>query len=132
YCDFCNCSFPDNATNRKNHNEGALHLANRKRHYDWFKVDPEVFIREQMEKPPCRNFNTHGFCEFELQCKGNHITYDYYALQLAQNSLRRQEQLKRTPRYKLPSGWKVRELPPSLKPPPAKHGYEWNNLGFWG
>jgi U11/U12 small nuclear ribonucleoprotein SNRNP20 len=36
-------------------------------------------------------------------------------------------------RYKLPAGWKVRELPPSLKPPPSKHGYDWtDDVGFWG
>lgn len=34
-------------------------------------------------------------------------------------------------RYRLPAGWKVKDLPPSLKPPPSKHGYDWNDLGTW-
>lgn len=36
-------------------------------------------------------------------------------------------------RYKLPAGWKVKDLPPSLKPPPSKHGYNWdiNTVGTW-
>lgn len=34
-------------------------------------------------------------------------------------------------RYRLPIGWKVKDLPPSLKPPPSKHGYEWDNVGSW-
>lgn len=37
YCDFCQCTFPDNVTNRRNHNEGTSHVNNRKLHYDWFK-----------------------------------------------------------------------------------------------
>lgn len=35
-------------------------------------------------------------------------------------------------RYKLPSGWKVKDLPLSLKPPPSKNGYDWNHVGSWG
>jgi hypothetical protein len=37
FCDFCQCTFPDNVTNRRNHNEGTLHMNNRKLHYDWYK-----------------------------------------------------------------------------------------------
>jgi hypothetical protein len=37
YCDVCDCSFPDNATNRRKHNLGQVHINNTRRHYDWFK-----------------------------------------------------------------------------------------------
>lgn len=36
-----------------------------------------------------------------------------------------------TQRYKLPSGWKIKDLPLSLRPPPPKHGYDWSNTGAW-
>lgn len=36
-----------------------------------------------------------------------------------------------TQRYKLPSGWKIKDLPLSLRPPPSKHGYDWSNTGIW-
>lgn len=95
YCDFCQCTFPDNTTNRRNHNQGTVHLNNRKLHYDWFKgnlpfqtakkknkklsnlqVDPSLFLQEQLNKPPCRNYTTQGYCEFGLLCKFCHITLD--------------------------------------------------------
>lgn len=38
---------------------------------------------------------------------------------------------KKKTRYKLPAGWKVKDLPPSLKPPPSKHGYDWDQVGSW-
>lgn len=46
------------------------------------------------------------------------------------SSLVIKKQQKKT-RYRLPAGWKVKDLPPSLKPPPSKHGYDWNNVGSW-
>lgn len=52
--------------------------------------------------------------------------------------LQQEEALNATPlvvtqkRYKLPSGWKVKDLPPSLRPPPTKNGYDWTHLGTWG
>ena len=36
------------------------------------------------------------------------------------------------PKYRLPRGWKVRELPPSLKPPPSSQPYSYTYSGFWG
>ncbi|KAI8878803.1 hypothetical protein K501DRAFT_287682 [Backusella circina FSU 941] len=149
YCDFCQCSFPDNATNRRNHDQGAIHLSNRKLHYDWFK-DPDDFLQEQLNKSPCRHYLTQGFCDYGLTCKYSHITVDHgsgntiYPPELIQwfeaqkkqvgaqmtQKIKSQESKKR---YKLPTGWKVKDLPPSLKPPPSKHGYDWtDDVGFWG
>ncbi|KAI7902430.1 uncharacterized protein BX663DRAFT_435717, partial [Cokeromyces recurvatus] len=152
YCDFCQCTFPDNVKNRKNHNEGIAHVNNRKLHYDWYKViDPSIFLQEQIAKPPCRHYQQYGYCEFGILCKYSHITYDpntgqyIYPPELIQwFQLQQEEALsstvnlevtektkKKRTRYKLPSGWKVKDLPPSLKPPPPKHGYDWNQVGSW-
>ncbi|KAI9489023.1 hypothetical protein BDB00DRAFT_921909 [Zychaea mexicana] len=149
YCDFCKCSFPDNVTNRQNHINGAVHKANRKLHYDWFK-DPDEYIHEQASKPPCRRYLMQGYCEYQLQCRYSHITYDpagrpIYPPELTA-WLQERQQADATaraqapvatpsmdkPKYRLPRGWKVRELPPSLKPPPPSPPYSWSNAGVWG
>lgn len=44
FCDFCQCTFPDNVTNRRNHNEGAMHINNRKLHYDWYKGEYNLLL----------------------------------------------------------------------------------------
>ncbi|CDH49703.1 hypothetical protein RO3G_07338 [Lichtheimia corymbifera JMRC:FSU:9682] len=151
YCDFCHCSFPDNPTNRQKHIEGAAHQANRKFHYDWFK-EPEEFIREQQNKPPCRRYLNHGFCEYRLDCRYSHIAYDMaghpiYPVELIEWLQQRQladaspsttvvswqqQQQQQPPakRYRLPSGWKLHALPPSLKPPP-RQGYDWSDVASW-
>lgn len=33
-------------------------------------------------------------------------------------------------RYRLPAGWKLHALPPSLKPPP-RQGYDWSDVASW-
>ncbi|KAI8972668.1 hypothetical protein BDB01DRAFT_909273 [Pilobolus umbonatus] len=140
YCDFCQCTFPDNKTNRKNHNEGSVHVYNKKLHYDWYK-DPVEFLQEQLNKPPCRFYLTQGYCEYGLNCKYSHITLDInnqpiYPPELNQLLQSQQPETptvaKKIQRYRLPKGWKVKDLPPSLKPPP-KGGYEWEvDTGYWG
>lgn len=40
------------------------------------QVDPSLFLQEQLNKPPCRNYTTQGYCEFGLLCKFCHITLD--------------------------------------------------------
>ncbi|KAI7867600.1 hypothetical protein BDF14DRAFT_1995855 [Spinellus fusiger] len=144
YCDFCDCSFPDNATNRTKHLQGSVHQANRKYHYDWFK-DPDVFITEQMQKPACRHFYTHGYCEFGLSCKFSHITYtagkchpvfpselvEWLHHQKTTYAKTPKRTIPRPPRYRLPAGWKVQELPVSLQPP-SRQGYNWTDVGYWG
>ncbi|KAF1798895.1 CCCH-type zinc finger transcription factor [Mucor lusitanicus] len=147
FCDFCQCTFPDNVTNRRNHNEGAMHINNRKLHYDWYK-DPDVFVQEQANKPPCRHYISYGHCEYGLLCKYSHITYDpasgqpIYPPELLQwFELQQQEAIANstvppkpatpTQRYRLPSGWKIKDLPLSLRPPPPKYGYDWSNTGAW-
>lgn len=39
-------------------------------------IDPNVFLQEQANKPPCRHFEQYGYCEYGLLCKYSHITYD--------------------------------------------------------
>ncbi|KAI7858112.1 hypothetical protein BDC45DRAFT_328095 [Circinella umbellata] len=153
YCDFCKCSFPDNATNRQKHNNGTVHKSNRQIHYDWFK-DPNEFIQEQINKPPCRRYLTQGYCDYQLQCRYSHITYDptgrlIYPPELL-NWLQERQQADEAaaaevlaattasskkdekPKYRLPRGWKIRELPPSLKPPPSSQPYSYSHSGVWG
>ncbi|GAA5806980.1 hypothetical protein MFLAVUS_000329 [Mucor flavus] len=144
YCDFCQCTFPDNTTNRRNHNKGTSHVNNRKLHYDWYK-DPSEFLQEQLNKPPCRNYISLGNCEFGLLCKFCHITLDpstgqpiyppeliqWFQLQQQESNSLSIKKVQNKTRYRLPAGWKVKDLPPSLKPPPSKHGYDWKDLGTW-
>ncbi|KAL1926738.1 hypothetical protein VTP01DRAFT_5384 [Rhizomucor pusillus] len=151
YCDFCKCSFPDSVVNRQKHNNGALHQANRKFHYDWFK-DPSEFIQEQLSKSPCRRYFSEGYCEYQLDCKYSHVGWDparncpIYPSELTEwleerakidasntQGVKSQSRTKRTkPMYKLPAGWKVRDLPLSLRPPSSEDEYRWSNVGYWG
>ncbi|KAI8089287.1 uncharacterized protein BX664DRAFT_332635 [Halteromyces radiatus] len=154
YCDVCDCSFPNNLTNRKNHDKGLVHINNKRRHYDWFK-DPDDFINEQLNKPPCRRYRQNGYCEYELDCKYSHLIRDYKTGQLLfpkellewldakaadeqqqKQQQQQQQQTKKSSRksivYRLPPGWKVKELPPSLKPPTLGEDYDWNHVGIWG
>ncbi|CEP06923.1 hypothetical protein [Parasitella parasitica] len=122
-------------------------MNNRKLHYDWYK-DPNVFLQEQANKPPCRHYGQYGYCEYGLLCKYTHIVYDtasgqpiyppellqWFELQKQEATLNNTTAPKPIPptqRYKLPSGWKIKDLPLSLRPPPSKHGYDWSNAGFW-
>ncbi|KAI8374815.1 hypothetical protein BD560DRAFT_393315 [Blakeslea trispora] len=138
FCDFCQCTFPDNPANRKSHNEGVVHINNRKLHYDWYK-DPNEFLQEQMNRPPCRFYQQQGYCEFQLLCRYSHITYDPYSGQpilppeLIQwlQSHEKQPKPKKIKRPRLPAGWKIKELPPSLKPP-FDVDYDWHHVGTWG
>jgi hypothetical protein len=39
---------------------------------------------------------------------------------------------KPSPTYKLPSGLSVKDLPPSLKPPPIGKDFDWTSTATWG
>ncbi|KAG1450725.1 hypothetical protein G6F56_008263 [Rhizopus delemar] len=100
-----------------------------------------TFVQQQFNKPPCRSYLDQGSCEFGLLCKYSHIRLDPYTGQpvfpkeiLYFQSLMTQDKpvVKKKTRYRLPSGWKVKDLPPSLKPPPIKQGYHWDHLSQWG
>ncbi|CAO3591837.1 unnamed protein product [Absidia cylindrospora] len=96
-----------------------------------------------------------GYCEYKLDCKYGHIKLDkktgnpifpeellewLHAKTLEQQQRQEQPQpqqineTKKEPSYlyKLPSGWKVKDLPPSLKPPPLGQEYDWSHVGTWG
>ncbi|CEG64363.1 Zinc finger matrin-type protein 5 [Rhizopus azygosporus] len=138
YCDFCHCTFPDSKVNRTNHIQGRTHVNNRKLHYDWFN-DPRAFIQEQLKKPPCKYYLSHGYCEYGLLCKYSHIQIDPYTGQykfpkeiLYFQSLSSQPTIVKNKRYKLPPGWKLKDLPPSLKPPIKDQDYHWDHTAQWG
>ncbi|KAI9308749.1 hypothetical protein BJ944DRAFT_155632, partial [Cunninghamella echinulata] len=145
YCEVCDCSFPNNSSNRKKHNQGFVHINNKRRHYDWFK-DPNDFIKEQIEKPPCRKYGNNGFCEYELDCKYSHITWDntgksllyIFIIMIIKKQYHYDHKIKKNKRYQyqLPQDWKRQDLPPSLQPPPPfstiNDYYDWDHIGSWG
>ncbi|KAI9318970.1 hypothetical protein BX666DRAFT_1408880 [Dichotomocladium elegans] len=149
YCDVCRCSFPDNQTNRRNHIDGALHQANQRFHYDWFK-EPEELIADRQKRSPCYKYMTYGHCPSGFHCMYSHITYDAAGqiilppdiIEWMQQRFGPSQEAAQTAeaaaaslpqkRYRLPTGWKVRTLPPSLKPPPAKGGFDWTVTASWG
>lgn len=73
YCDFCDKSFADNQTNRRNHLNGVQHKIARKEHYDSFK-DPQMILAEDSSKKPCRKFLQEGDCKFGNSCKFSHLS----------------------------------------------------------
>merc|ERR1711894_799783 len=72
YCEYCDKSFSDNPTTRKNHMKGGIHQKNKKIHYDSFR-EPSVILREEMGKKPCRKF-AQGDCHFGENCLFSHLT----------------------------------------------------------
>ncbi|CAG8714031.1 11695_t:CDS:2, partial [Racocetra fulgida] len=133
YCDYCDRIFPDNAEARKNHIEGANHQNNVKLHYDSYK-DPVELLLENSKKSPCRKFNETGYCPFGLSCKYSHVPYgiDFSIVDPHQQGGQSLQQ-RPTPmfKYKLPAGLTLRDLPPSLRPPPPM-GYDFSKAAQWG
>lgn len=41
-------------------------------------LDPQTFVQQQFNKPPCRSYLDQGSCEFGLLCKYSHIRLDPY------------------------------------------------------
>ncbi|XP_048257197.1 zinc finger matrin-type protein 5-like [Haliotis rufescens] len=75
YCDYCDKSFADNATNRKNHLMGVYHQKQKKAHYDSFiKRDPAKVLAESSKLPLCHNFKTTGECHYGVNCRWSHVT----------------------------------------------------------
>ncbi|ORY99461.1 hypothetical protein BCR43DRAFT_489320 [Syncephalastrum racemosum] len=140
YCEFCQCSFPDNKTNRQRHMEGGNHQLNRRLHYDSFK-DPAQLIEEYCAKPPCRRFFTQGQCPYSLQCRYSHVSFDPTGRPIYPHELKElldaiarpasptKEKVK-VERVRLPRGWRLRDLPPSLIPP--KRPYDLRDVATWG
>ncbi|KAK7474332.1 hypothetical protein BaRGS_00034380 [Batillaria attramentaria] len=73
YCDFCDKSFADNPSSKKNHLSGVFHQRMRKAHYDAFR-DPMTILAEEAAKRPCRSFQQTGFCNFGDGCRFSHLT----------------------------------------------------------
>ncbi|CAO3612919.1 unnamed protein product [Cunninghamella blakesleeana] len=100
---------------------------------------------------PCKRYKTKGSCEFKLDCKYSHITWDIsgkpifppelnewlnakYEVEKTQNENhhRKIKVHHKKYQYQLPQDWKRQELPSSLQPPPVSSTYDWNNVGTWG
>ncbi|KAK6192209.1 hypothetical protein SNE40_003721 [Patella caerulea] len=157
YCEFCEKSFADNPSSRKNHLNGTQHKNNRKNHYNSFK-DPDERLQEERRKRPCKNF-PRGMCDFGDNCRYSHLTEADFA-QLEQQVLQRRHHntgpppsledwlSKRDKRiqsespsikpdltlpvYTMPSNlMHIPNLPPSVLPPPPDI---FNNLKYeeWG
>ncbi|KAG1138208.1 hypothetical protein G6F37_013375 [Rhizopus arrhizus] len=81
----------------------------------------------------------HGYCEYGLLCKYSHIQSDLLTGQLIYpkeiiyfQSLTTPKSTKpvQQKRHRLPFGWKLKDLPPSLKPPSSD--YLWEHVNHWG
>ncbi|KAK3099215.1 hypothetical protein FSP39_001093 [Pinctada imbricata] len=97
YCDFCDKSFADNPTSRKNHLKGLQHQRIRKSHYDAFR-EPEVILQEEQTKRPCKIYLTKGTCQFQDNCRFSHLTEE------RRNELERQIEEKSNKKRKLDEG----------------------------
>ena len=69
YCDYCNKSFGDKASNRSKHLNSLQHKNARTKHYKTFE-DPLDIIKEEFNKKLCKEFNSRGylFINQRLQC----------------------------------------------------------------
>ena len=59
YCDYCDKSFADSPTLRKNHMNGVHHHRNKKAHYDSMRGAEEILSEEQSKKS-CKVFLSTG------------------------------------------------------------------------
>ena len=59
YCDYCNKSFIDKATNRKKHLLSLNHKVARTHHYKQFDSPLQIII-EESQKKTCIEFNKRG------------------------------------------------------------------------
>ncbi|XP_016905065.1 zinc finger matrin-type protein 5 [Apis cerana] len=73
YCEYCDRSFKDDPEARKKHLSSLQHAKNRADHYNMFK-DPEIILREESTKIPCKWYLTNGECAFGLGCRYSHYT----------------------------------------------------------
>ncbi|TGZ66485.1 hypothetical protein CRM22_005293 [Opisthorchis felineus] len=77
YCDYCDKSFPDNATNRRAHLNGVQHQQARRLHFDCYLAPPEKLILERAKKP-CIGFVRTGECSYGVLCKYSHMTPEMF------------------------------------------------------
>ncbi|XP_043261833.1 zinc finger matrin-type protein 5 [Colletes gigas] len=73
YCAYCDRSFKDDPEARKKHLSSLQHAKNRADHYNMYK-DPEVILKEECAKTPCKRYLTIGDCAFGLGCRFSHYT----------------------------------------------------------
>ncbi|XP_076750007.1 zinc finger matrin-type protein 5 [Xylocopa sonorina] len=73
YCAYCDRSFKDDPEARKKHLSSLQHAQNRTDHYNMFK-DPEVILKEECSKIPCKWYLNVGECAFGLGCRYSHYT----------------------------------------------------------
>ena len=59
YCDYCNKSFGDKASNRSKHLNSMQHKNARTKHYKLFE-NPIVIIQNEYNKKPCNEFYNKG------------------------------------------------------------------------
>ncbi|XP_076176409.1 zinc finger matrin-type protein 5 [Ptiloglossa arizonensis] len=73
YCAYCDRSFKDDTEARKKHLSSLQHAKNRADHYNMYK-DPEIILKEECAKTPCKRFLTIGDCAFGLGCRFSHYS----------------------------------------------------------
>ncbi|GAA49289.1 U11/U12 small nuclear ribonucleoprotein 20 20kDa protein [Clonorchis sinensis] len=77
YCDYCDKSFPDNATNRRAHLNGVQHQQARRLHFDRYLAPQEKLVLERAKKP-CIGFVRSGECSYGVLCKYSHMTPEMF------------------------------------------------------
>ncbi|XP_076301137.1 zinc finger matrin-type protein 5 [Lasioglossum baleicum] len=73
YCAYCDRSFKDDPEARKRHLSSLQHAKNHADHYNMYK-DPEIILKEERVKTPCKRYLTVGDCAFGLGCRFSHYT----------------------------------------------------------
>ncbi|PHZ09243.1 uncharacterized protein RHIMIDRAFT_300032 [Rhizopus microsporus ATCC 52813] len=131
YCDFCHCTFPDSKVNRTNHIQGRTHVNNRRLHYDWFNVYRSAGIHPRTIEQASLQILFKPWL-FHIQIDPYTGQYKFPKEILYFQSLASQPTIVKNKRYKLPPGWKLKDLPPSLKPPIKDQNYHWDHTAQWG
>ncbi|KAL0273808.1 UNVERIFIED_CONTAM: hypothetical protein PYX00_006394 [Menopon gallinae] len=86
YCDFCCRFFNDDKNIRSKHINSVAHQKAKADHYDLFK-DPEIILRENSAKKPCRRFQNDGHCQFGSSCIYSH--YSSFELDMIRQEIAR-------------------------------------------
>ncbi|KAI0216900.1 hypothetical protein LSAT2_031162 [Lamellibrachia satsuma] len=93
FCEFCEKSFADNPTSRRNHLRGLQHQRMKNLHYESVR-DAATILAIESNKNTCHMFQQTGHCKFGITCKYSHLTRQQ------RNELERQAQAEEEARRK--------------------------------
>ncbi|KAK2173421.1 hypothetical protein NP493_876g00003 [Ridgeia piscesae] len=73
FCEYCEKSFADNPTSRRNHLRGLQHQRMKNLHYESVQ-DAATILAVESSKNACHMFQQSGHCKFGITCKYSHMT----------------------------------------------------------